>query len=186
MGASMYFRITCENIGVYEYLKQYIFKEMTNPKEEWNNFLRLECNSWLEKPEVYKNEDKAYYSYFTEKGYNQFINTTFKEIKKIIQNKDYKIEIVNIDDRNIVFKDDYQIVIEIEKLNKSREFCSKVKELAKDYNLSFFVVTDGASAISNNGCEAVKHARDCHIEWEKQNNYDPYEDWLKDKGKNNE
>ena len=78
------------------------------------------------------------------------------------------------------------MIIEIEKLNKSREFCSKVKELAKDYNLSFFVVTDGASAISNNGCEAVKHARDCHIEWEKQNNYDPYEDWLKDKGKNNE
>ena len=25
--------------------------------------------------------------------------------------------------------------------------------------------------------EAVKHARDCHIEWEKENHYDPYEDW---------
>ena len=48
------------------------------------------------------------------------------------------------------------------------------------YNLSFFVVTEGASAISNNGCEAVKHARDCHIDWEKQQGFDPYEDWSKD------
>jgi len=28
----------------------------------------------------------------------------------------------------------------------------------------------------------VKHARDCHIEWEKQYNFDPFEDWEKDKG----
>ena len=73
------------------------------------------------------------------------------------------------------------LVNEVDRIEKSREFCSKVKELAKQYNLSFFVVTDGASAILNNGCEAVKHARDCHIEWEKQHNFDPFEDWSKDK-----
>lgn len=31
-------------------------------------------------------------------------------------------------------------------LNKVRKFCLEVKELAKKYNLPFFVVTDGASA----------------------------------------
>ena len=93
-----------------------------------------------------------------------------------------KIEKVMIDDDKIVYQDEYQIVIEFDKIEKSREFCSKVKKLAKQYNLSFFVVTEGASAISNNGCEAVKHARDCHIEWEKQHNFDPFEDWSKDKG----
>ena len=72
-----------------------------------------------------------------------------------------------MDDENIVYKDKYQIVVESNKLNNSRKFCSKVKDLAKECNLPFFVVTEGASAISNNGCEAVKHARDCHIEWEK-------------------
>jgi pyruvate/2-oxoacid:ferredoxin oxidoreductase alpha subunit len=61
----------------------------------------------------------------------------------------------------------------------SRQFCQEVKELAKKYNLPFFVVTDGASATSNNGCAAVKNARDNHIKWEKENGYDPYEDWSK-------
>lgn len=66
-----------------------------------------------------------------------------------------------------------------EKIKQSRKFCQKVKELAKEYDLSFFVVTEGASAISNNGCEAVKNARDNHIKWEKEHGFDPYEDWDK-------
>lgn len=64
---------------------------------------------------------------------------------------------------------------------KAREFCQIVKELADRYDLSFFVVTEGASATSNNGCEAVKNARDNHIKWEEEHNFDPYEDWSKDK-----
>lgn len=67
-------------------------------------------------------------------------------------------------------KDDNKII-------KAREFCMKVKELAKEYNLPFFVVTDGASAIDNNGCKAVKNARDSHIKWEKENNIDFSENW---------
>ena len=63
------------------------------------------------------------------------------------------------------------------KQNKSRRFCLEVKELAKKYDLPFFVVTDGASATSNNGCAAVKNARDSHIKWEKENGYDRYENW---------
>lgn len=63
------------------------------------------------------------------------------------------------------------------KQNKARKFCLEVKALAKKYDLPFFVVTDGASATSNNGCEAVKNARDSHIKWEKENGYDPYENW---------
>lgn len=66
-----------------------------------------------------------------------------------------------------------------EKLQKARKFCQEVKEIAHKYNLPFFVVTDGASATSNNGCVAVKNARDNHIKWEKENGYDPYEDWGK-------
>ncbi len=65
------------------------------------------------------------------------------------------------------------------KLDKARKFCLEVKELAKKYNLPFFVVTDGASATSNNGCVAVKNARDNHIKWEISNGYDPNKDWIK-------
>lgn len=65
----------------------------------------------------------------------------------------------------------------MEKLEKARKFCVEVKELAKKFELPFFVVTDGASAISNNGCEAVKNARISHEEWEKMNGIDSKEDW---------
>ena len=71
-------------------------------------------------------------------------------------------------------------------LNKTRKFCLEVKELAKKYNLPFFVVTDGANATSNNGCVAVKNARDNHINWEKENGFDPYEDWGKKDGTKNQ
>jgi hypothetical protein len=71
-----------------------------------------------------------------------------------------------------------------DKIIKAREFCKRVKEIAKEYDLSFFVVTEGASATNNNGCEAVKNARDNHIKWELEHGSDPYEDWGKDKGGN--
>lgn len=61
----------------------------------------------------------------------------------------------------------------------ARNFCLEVRELAEKYNLPFFVVTNGASATNNNGCEAVKNARDSHIKWEKKNGFDPEEDWSK-------
>lgn len=71
------------------------------------------------------------------------------------------------------------ILKETDKKLKAREFCTKVKELADEYNLPFFVVTDGASATSNNDCLAVKNARENHIKWKKENGFDPYEDWSK-------
>lgn len=65
----------------------------------------------------------------------------------------------------------------MDKTEIAREFCKEVRELAKKYQLPFFVVTDGASATSNNGCEAVRVARENHIKWEQDNNLDPNEDW---------
>ena len=66
-----------------------------------------------------------------------------------------------------------------EKIKKARQFCQEVKKLSEKYDLPFFVVTDGASATSNNGCNAIKNARNNHIKWEKENGYNPYEDWSK-------
>ena len=64
-----------------------------------------------------------------------------------------------------------------DKLKKARKFCIEVKELAKKYDLPFFVVTDGASATNNTNCEAVKNARDNHKLWEEKHKFDPKEDW---------
>lgn len=71
--------------------------------------------------------------------------------------------------------------MEKEQLENAREFCLEVKELAKKRNLPFFVVTEGASATSNNGCDAVKYARDSHIKWELEHGYNPYGDWSEDR-----
>ena len=62
-------------------------------------------------------------------------------------------------------------------LAKARQFCADVRTLANKKNLPFFVVTNGASAYSNDGNDAVRHARDMHIEWEKTHGEDPDEDW---------
>lgn len=70
------------------------------------------------------------------------------------------------------------------KKEKAREFCMEVKKLAQKYDLPFFVVTDGASAINNNNCAAVKNAREAHIKWEKENGYNPFEDWIKETSSN--
>ena len=68
----------------------------------------------------------------------------------------------------------------MEKVEDARKFCQEVRALAEAYQLPFFVVTDGASATSNNGCDAVRHAREQQILWERQNGFDPNEDWSKD------
>ena len=63
---------------------------------------------------------------------------------------------------------------------RARRFVIEVQTLATKYNLPFFIVTQGASAISNNNCDAVEHARKSHIEWELKNGIDPYHDWAED------
>ena len=62
-------------------------------------------------------------------------------------------------------------------LTKAQQFCKEVKKLAQQYDLPFFVVTDGASAIQNKDCEAVANARRAHIKWETEHNIDPNHSW---------
>lgn len=61
----------------------------------------------------------------------------------------------------------------------ARKFVREVEKLAKRYDANYFIVTDGASGIHNNGNPAVKNARDAQVRWEKENGYDPDEDWSK-------
>ncbi len=53
---------------------------------------------------------------------------------------------------NIMENTEIRYFMKYSKLQNARNFCKDVKELSKKYNLPFFVVTDGASATSNNGC----------------------------------
>lgn len=69
--------------------------------------------------------------------------------------------------------------MEKENIEKAREFCKEVKTLGKKYNLSFFFVTEGASATENKGNEAVENARNAHKKWELEHGFDPEHDWSK-------
>lgn len=62
-------------------------------------------------------------------------------------------------------------------LIKARAFCSEVEKISKKYNLEYFFVTEGASSTKVKNCGAVRNARNNHIEWEKENGYNPNEDW---------
>ena len=66
-----------------------------------------------------------------------------------------------------------------DKTLRARAFVTEVAELACKYGLNYFVVTDGASGISNTDNPAIQHARECHEEWEKANGIDPMHDWSK-------
>lgn len=63
------------------------------------------------------------------------------------------------------------------KLNRVRKLCKEVKELASTYKVDFFFVTEGASCVSVSKDEAVRYHRECQIKWEKNNGFDPDEDW---------
>lgn len=64
-----------------------------------------------------------------------------------------------------------------QRLNEARKFVEAVRRMALKKKLNFFLVTDGASGISNNGNPAVRNAREAQIKWELENGSDPYEDW---------
>ena len=69
---------------------------------------------------------------------------------------------------------------EEKKLIKARKLVEAVNRLAKKQGLNFFIVTDGASGVSNNGNPAVRNAREAQIKWELEHGSDPYEDWGKE------
>jgi len=62
-------------------------------------------------------------------------------------------------------------------VSEARKFVSEVKNIARKYDANFFIVTDGASGIHNNGNEAVRAARVAHEKWERKHGEDPNEDW---------
>jgi hypothetical protein len=78
-----------------------------------------------------------------------------------------------------MFLDELKAAVESDTsdVDNARKFVWEVGKLAKKFGVNYFVVTDGASGISNRGNPAVKAARDAHIQWEKEHGGDPDEDW---------
>ena len=110
MTNNVYFRITYNNIGIYEAFKQ------NTPWDVWINFKKSkECN-WLPLPPKYED---GYYSYFTYEGYKKFMKLTYPEMIKYLDKYKIKVEKLNIDKNAIIYSDKYQVVVNSKLIEES-------------------------------------------------------------------
>lgn len=105
-GTDKYYRITYEDIGIYEAFKKYA------SKEEWNNFLNSKAAKWLPNPvRLNKVDSKSFKCYFTQFGYNKFKSNTLPVFEKVLDKDKIITDIIDIDENKIKYRDKYQIVI---------------------------------------------------------------------------
>lgn len=107
---SKYYRLTCVGIGIYEYLKKYIWNNYQEPVKVWNDFISDDNVNWLKKPSIYS-QNLNCYSYFTRLGYMQFKKKTLPIIKKFIDINCVFCEVKEFSYDDIIYQDEYQIVI---------------------------------------------------------------------------
>lgn len=95
-----YYRITYDNIGIYEALKRKV------DFVEWRNILSQ--STWLPKPPMY---DDICTSYFTEIGYKKFNANTMPIVNKYLDKDKINIEEVTELIGDILYQDKYQVVV---------------------------------------------------------------------------
>ena len=96
------YRVTYNNKGIYNELKKVVNKNI------WLYLLSLKEFTWLPKPPTYATENE---SYFTKKGLDRFKKETLPIIYQYLNRKNIKIETFEKVE-NIIYSDEYQIVIE--------------------------------------------------------------------------
>ena len=101
-GSESYYRITYEDIGIYEALRNNV------TDEEWKSILNSDRIKWLPKPPNYEFNNR---SYFTKLGYDTFTKKALPLMKKYLDPKKIKVESFNTLDGDIVYNDEYQVVI---------------------------------------------------------------------------
>jgi len=103
-----YYRVTYEKIGIYEAVKNQIWKKSKTPASDWQKFLNDQNICWLNKP----NYNNGFSSFFTEKGFLTFKEKSYPIIilwldRKKIETKIYYFK----DEKDIVYQDKDQIVM---------------------------------------------------------------------------
>ncbi len=106
----VYYRITYEEIGIYEALKKQIWSNSQFPKEQWEKFKNSNDVNWLKTPNSYAYDN---YSYFTELGFTLFMKKTYPIIIKWLDESKIRIEKVFFKESeiNLVYRDEHQIII---------------------------------------------------------------------------
>lgn len=91
-------------------MKKEIWRTCDFPSEEWNKLKESRAFTWLKIPPYY---DENYFSYFTQLGYQMFVENTLSMFIKYLDGKNIIVEKVMFSDTNldIVYEDEHQIVI---------------------------------------------------------------------------
>lgn len=101
---SKYYRITYEGDGIYNALRNNV------TIDEWKKLLMSDCMTWLPKPTYYS---KANRSYFTKKGIDMFKRKTMPVMLQYLDSTKIQIHTYsNIEQKDIVYEDLYQIITE--------------------------------------------------------------------------
>lgn len=101
---NVYYRITYHGEGIYNALKNIV------GMDTWRDLLNNQNVNWLPKPPEYSSKN---ISYFTKKGYEFFIEKTLPTILNYLDKENIQINHYNDINNNILYTDEYQIVIEI-------------------------------------------------------------------------
>ena len=96
-----FYRVTYEGIGIYEALKNNV------SSETWQSLLTSDAFTWLPKPPEYLSE---YSSFFTELGMEKFKELVLPICEKYLNRSRIAIQEVQ-DIQNIVYSDDYQVIV---------------------------------------------------------------------------
>ena len=144
MTNNVYFRVTYNNIGIYEAFKQNI------PWDVWINFKKSkECN-WLPLPPKYED---GYYSYFTYEGYKKFMKLTYPEMIKYLDKYKIRVERLNIDKNAIIYSDKYQVVVNSKLMEKSSiNESTRYDKYSKDIHKIIDSLSEEESNHIGNGC----------------------------------
>ena len=94
---SNYFRITYNDIGIYEALKKYLCNNKFS-FNDWLDFKKSEDVNWLNVPPTY---NKNSYSYFTESGFKIFMEKTYPLITKYLKVENIKMEKYTFDTKKV-------------------------------------------------------------------------------------
>ena len=119
-----YYRVTYNDVGIYEELKKEMYK-INYDSSEWKKFKQSNACNWLPLPPSYCD---GYYSYFTKLGYDKFMKSTYPVITKYLDEDSINIEQCHIDEDSIIYQDKYQIVIDSSKNELVKESTTDVKE----------------------------------------------------------
>ena len=100
----VYYRITYNGEGIFNALKNIV------DAHTWKDLLNNDKINWLPKPPEYSSKN---ISYFTKEGYKSFEQKTLPIICEYLDKKNIKINTYNEIYNNILYTDEYQIVVEL-------------------------------------------------------------------------